>query len=316
MRNLVIADQQILQGVAATLEWFNVDGNGNAVAASGTVTIGVDGADGTEILAAATATTADSARTGRYTRALTAPQTADLDVLTATWTDDGDSSAHTTTVEIIGRPLVTFEEARSSHASLASVSDELLLEKLLAATGELEWICNRAFSPRYRYDTLDGTGEQRLTPGHPDIRTIEAVSVDGTAYTSGELADLYIKGLHDEHLDQTDGSVWPEGQNNTVLGYTFGLPGLPPDVREAFLARFRILVHGPKSGIPDRTTQMSVDGATYQLDRANQYKTGFDAIDAVYGRWSTRSSDDKPRPYSQQLDFNPQYLSLYHGGRL
>jgi hypothetical protein len=68
---------------------------------------------------------------------------------------------------------------------------------------------------------------------------------------------------------------------------------------------------------------MSTDGTTIQLAQASRLKTGNPDVDAVYDRWSLRTSATAGAggsgaglaPVSRSIDFNPQYDSLFHGGR-
>lgn len=312
--DLDVADQQILRGVTGTLEWVNVDGDGEPVEAGGAVTVTVVNAAGTTILSSGSATL-DSETPGRYTRSIPAASTASVDWLTATWVDAGDSSSHTTTVEIVGGYLFSAREAKDHDLSLTSIETARIVEARAKVTEEVEWICDRAFTPRYRRITLDGNGDTELALPVNDIRSVRSVTVDGTAYTAGEVAALIVR--EGRSVEQPDGSMWPMGQNNVVIGVEFGLSRPHHHLKEAVLNRFRQRINSKKSGIPDRATSWSAgtEGGTYSLDKASRYKVGYPDIDAVYARFSLRSDDDGARAYNVQVDQNPQYGSLFHGGR-
>lgn len=318
-------DQVVLQGVAATLEWRNVDQDGEA-AEPGTVTVGVTRADGTVLIAAGTATTTVSGEVGLRRKTLTAAQTAELDQLTATWTDAGDSSAHTTTVDIVGGHLFTITEARESDPEIAdNFTTAEIIEARADVTEEVEWICARAFTPRYARATVDGTGDRELwLPGADDgrandLRTIEAVSIDGTALTAGELAELTL--ADDKIVYAAEGDSWEFGTRNLVVAWTYGLDRPQRHLKRAVLHRLRHRLHEGTSGIPARATNFSsTEGGTFALDTAGLYKTGIPDIDAVYGRYSKRSGSasdgtSSSAPASRTLDLDPQYGSLFHGGR-
>lgn len=316
------ADQVVLQGVAATIEWRNVDQDGTATE-PGTVTVGVTRADGTVLLAAGTATTTVSGETGLRRRALTAAQTADLDQLTATWTDAGDASTHTTTIDIVGGHLFTITEARESDPEIADNFETAeIIEARADVTEEVEWICDRAFTPRFARATVDGRGDRELwLPSGDggrsnDLRTIEAVSIDGTALTAGELAELTL--ADDKIVYAAEGDSWDFGARNIVVSWTYGLDRPYRHLKRALLHRLRHRLHENRSGIPSRATNFSsVEGGTFALDTADIYKTGVPDVDAVYARYSKRASSTGTSmgPASRQLDLDPQYGSLFHGGR-
>lgn len=313
-----VADQRILAGRDATLRWTNTDADGIEAVAAGTVTVAVARADGTS-LTTGTATL-DGTTTGTYTFALTAAQTATLDRLTVTWTDGGDSSTATTTVEIVGGYLVSIAEARAYDNSLSvdRISDTDLVTARYEAEIEVEWICARAFVPRYGRFTLDGADEPDLVIPATEVRTITACTVDGSAYGSSQLAALVPvdSGTGETSIIQQPwGSVWNTGQANVTVAVAHGWTNPPPDLKRAFKRRLRDIVNGGGSGIPERATRFQVtEGGTFELNTPNQYSTGIPDVDATYQRWSRRSSGGEARPASGQVDFDPQYFSLFHGG--
>jgi hypothetical protein len=73
-----------------------------------------------------------------------------------------------------------------------------------------------------------------------------------------------------------------------------------------------------KSAIPDRASSYTVDGGIYRLDMPGAFKTGLPEVDAVYARYSRRSTGTGPTgrqiPASRPLNYDPQRWSLYHGG--
>lgn len=312
----VAVDQEVLQGVAATLEWINLDGDGEPVATSGAVAAVVTRADGT-VLQTSTAATADTDETGRYTVALPAAKTVDLDLLTVTWTDAGDSSVHTTTVEIVGGFYFNMAEATAWHTSLSSLANGDGPAKFRRirreVVNELEDICDRSFVPRYRRLTLNGGNDTTIGVGCWDLRTVEALTVDGTAWTDDQVAAVQLAGRSLLLADD----VWPWGFGNIVVAITHGWDRPPPRLKRAMLDRFRQLHNADKSGIPERAKSYHADqGGTFELDRASRYRTGYPDIDAVYERYSARSLDgQQAAPAIAQLDLNPQWGSLFHGGR-
>lgn len=312
-----IPDQRVLQGAAATLRWTNLDGDGNPVVAAGTVTATLTRASGTVIASGRATSAGDEA--GDYTCTLSASEAATLDTITVTWTDGGDSSTHTTTVEVAGGFLFSLRQARNFHTSLADegkLSDVDLVAARLAVEWECEQICGRAFVPRARRVTLTGDGTRRLHLPDPEIRTVVSASIDGTALTAGELAELTIG---DDWVDRPAGDVW-DWDEDIVIAYTHGWPAPPPELRDASMLRLRAAVNAPTSGIPLRARSFTdANGVGYELNRATSRRTGIDEVDGVYLRYS-RNADgdgdgDTSRPYSRALDFDPQHGSLFHGGR-
>lgn len=318
-----VADQRLVAGVAGTARFYNVDGDGVPAGASGVVTIGVKTLDGTTVVSAGTATVAGTgADVGTYTYGLTTTHTASLGMLVATWSISG-AGTFTTHLEVVSRHYLTQADLFELQPSLNSqaISSEQLVRARLAAELEVEWICGRSFVRRARTVTLDGTGDTVLVIPDWDLVTIDAVSVDGTALTVGEIADLYPRT--DRAIEQPTGSVWAWGRGNVALTYTYGLNVPPQDLKEALAVRVRELVNGGQSALLARATQFTPDqgGGSYQLDRAGRYKTGNPDVDAVYQRHSKRPTDSGAggdgavAGASRSIEMSPQFGSLFHGGR-
>lgn len=319
------ADQRIAKGVASSLRWTNVDEYGDEVVAGGAVTVTVTRSAGTTVVTAAAAAL-ESGTTGTYAKQLTAAQVGDLDVLTAVWSVGGVETA-TTTVEVVGRWFFTVADLRASHPTFQS-QDQVWTKVALAyyrglAEYEAEDICGRAFVPRFRRVTLDGNADLTLDLPDADLRSIVSVAEDGTAFTQTQLdaLKLYASG----RLERAWGDVWTAGQENFVVAYQHGLDAPAPAVRHMSMIRAQEMAFagGPNgSAIPKRATSMTTDGTTIQLDRAGRLKTGNPDVDAVYDRWSLRSTGTGDggegsglAPVSRSIDLNPQYDSLFHGGR-
>ena len=285
--------QRVLRGVAASLSFTNVDQNGTPVAAAGAVTAGVTRADGTEVLAAGSATT--SGGTGVYLRALTAAQTALLGQLTATWTDAGDSSTHTTTVEVVGGYYFSLAEARAADTTLADDTrypDATVLRFRQQVEVECEEICGQAFVPRYRRVRVDGNGSNGLLLPDPRARAVRSLRIYSgiayQAYSADELADLVVTDAGE--VLRSSGAVFPSGDDNILVEYEHGWDAPPADLKEAALTRLRYRLTAARSAIPDRATSMQTEGGmTFRLDRPDRRKTGIPEVDATYGRYSATS---------------------------
>lgn len=289
--SVTVADQQIIRGVTATLSWQNVDGDGEAAAPSGAVTLGISRDDGTTLVATGTATSGTGTDPRTYT--LTAANNTLLDLLTVTWTDAGDSSTHTTYVEVVGGYYFTIAEARASDKVLLD-SDKypttLIVEKRREVEEEFESICGVAFVPRYRRQVISGPGRSTLRLDRPEVRAVRSVRdyADATSYTSwtaDELADLVFDA--DGLVTSRTGSTFWSGPRNLQVAYEHGYSRPPAGIKRAAMERLRYLMNKPTSGIPDRATSFSVsEGGTYRLDMPGPLKTGMPDVDAELARES------------------------------
>jgi hypothetical protein len=282
------------------------DANGDAVT-SGTATAGTD--------------------TGQYT--FTLPPQPAVAQLSVAWsaTIAGAAVVETDPVEIVGGYFFSIPGARASDSSLADTSKyptAALIEARLEVEVECEDICGRAFVPRYRRVVLDGTGTPEIMLPTPDVRAIRSARIApryGEAYvplTADRLALVNV--TEDRILRRTDTAWWTEGQSNVIIEYEYGLDAPPVPLREAALVRLRSLINKHRTGIPDRAQSFtSVDGGTYRLAMPGRFTTGLPEVDAVYSRYAIGAgagvgSNAAALPASRSLDYNPQYLSLYHGG--
>ena len=282
-----MADQRILRGTSAVLSWQNVDSDGEPAAPSGSVTVEVVTSDGTEVLQALTATSGTGS--DPRTVALTAADTAGLDLLTATWTD-GDSE-HTTTVEIVGGYYFTLAEARASDDFLADqtkVSDEDIKVLRWAVEDEIERITNVAFVPRFRYGHVqNGTCNSILL--NPYLRSIRSVSSywgsEYTAWSANDLTSLHI----DSAIGQITG--YRSFAGDLLVAIEHGMDKPPPDVKAAALELLRDKAVRPWDAINARATSYSGDEqGTVDLAPVGPWSTGLPRVDAVLDRYSMRVS--------------------------
>lgn len=301
------------------------------------VTVAVTDAAGQDV-ASGTATSAGTG-TGRYTCTLPAQST--LALLTVAWTAtiSGVQVVEYDQVEIVGGFYFSLAEGRASDSSLADQS-KYSTEELLRARQEVEEECERitrrAFVPRYRRITLDGTGTSDLMLPDPGDEQISGIVLRGVrlpirsatvaprygqtavALTGGELAALAV--TRDGILRRTDGRVWTEGLANVVLEYEHGNDGPPADLARAALTRFRSRLQMRTSGIPDRATSYSTEGGTYRLATPDAASTGIPDVDAVYSRYSRganagRGPNGGPVAAGRTLSYDPQRWSLFHSHR-
>lgn len=315
MVDLDVADQRLPRGVAGVLSWQATDAEGEA-RNPGTTTVGVTRADGSVLVPAATATsgTEDNPRT----LALTPAQTATLDTLTVTWTD-GSAAQFSTVVEIAGGHLFTAAELRAFRRDAADMAKypaaDVALQRLKAEV-ECEWICDVAFVPRYRRVTVAGEGAETLHLPDHEVRTIRSLSVDGIAWTQGQIDDL----LFDDSVVARTSGVWTRSER-IIIGYEHGRRRPPEDLRQGVMLRCWEGLTSPFADIPARTTRFrtQTSGTTYELDKATAYSTGNPDIDAAYERHSRRvkpgaDGTTDHAPASRSLNFDPSIDSVFHGG--
>lgn len=290
------------------------------VDAAGAVSVVVTDANGTVVSSGMATHTG----TGQYTYAL--PGQAALMALNASWAGSfgGSTVTEVDLVEIVGGFYFSLPDARNSAKSLGNAvkfTAQDLADTRAEVEVECEQIAQRAFVPRYRRLLLDGTGTSELLLPDIDIRTVRAARVapraDGTfvALTTAELAAL---AAGDEGtLRRTDGLTWTEGRRNVIVEYEYGLDAPPPELKTMTLTRLRTRINVGNTGIPDRAISFStVEGGTYRLSMPGQYSTGIPDVDAVYQRYGRGGGQgDTASPASRQMDFDSQFLSLFHGGR-
>lgn len=282
-----VADQQILRGAPGTLVFQYLDAAGEPLD-PGTVTVIVTRADGTA-LAGLPAVVADGAK---RTVALTAAQTAQLDVLAVTWTRTADSTTYPTVAEIVGGYYFTVAQARASDPAL---NDDTkypagdLQGARAEIEGDFEDICEVAFVPRYRRQRLDGTGTGCLVLPVALPRRIVAVSqvaADGTttAWAPGEVAA--IRPTETGEITSPLRS-FPCGSHNVIVAWEHGHDHPPGPVRDAALVSLRHRAIRPYTAIPDRAQTFQIEGGSvYRLDQAGRKSTGIPDVNAVLARYS------------------------------
>ncbi len=298
------ADTQHQRGAPASIAVTWTDQDGVAAAAVGAVTVHVQTADGTDVIAAGSSTTGSNP----YARALTASQTETLELLTATWTDAGNSATRVTHHEIVERFYFSPAELRARETSLAD-TDKFTNAAILGARREVEEECEEfcgvAWVPRFRRVTLNGDGTLELLVPDTEIRTIRSVTIDGSALTSGQLAT--IDRLPDGRLVRSAG--WPSGEQNIVLEYEHGRDRPPRDLVRAAMMRTRFKLNAAKTtrAVSDATTWTAPDGTRYEVDPEGEQRTVF----RTYARFSPNAGGVVA---SRPLEFNPMRDSLFHGG--
>jgi len=321
---------RVAKSAPVTLTHTFVVGETPTVAA-GSVTVTITDATGALIVNAATAS---HGSTGVYTYAMAGQ--AQLARYSVAWTGMFTGSAVTETdyVEIVGGFWFNLADARNSDPSLADASrfsTAALASSRQEVEDEAEFICDRAFVPRYRRAVLDGSGSPDLLltdfewaaqgRSAADIRVIRSATIAPqvgqtfVALTTTQLAACTPTA--DGLLRRTDGGIWTEGIQNVIVEYEYGLDSPSSDLVRAALVRLRDRLSIPLTAIPDRASSFTaVDGGTYRLDMPGAFKTGIPGVDAAYSRYSRRSGagtgTGRPQAASRTLSYDVQTNSLFH----
>lgn len=154
----------------------------------------------------------------------------------------------------------------------------------------IERECETSFIEASVTETLSGDGADGLFFDTPYVRSISAVSVDGTALTAADVTALVV-----EHgaIYRPGGTAWPAtSRGNITVTYTTGYSTTPPgDLKEAALrgARHWLLTMDAWSGVDERTTSMTSDyGTTTVIVADDKHPTGLPFVDATINSWARR----------------------------
>jgi hypothetical protein len=184
----------------------------------------------------------------------------------------------------------TLAELRSL-SDVDRFDDDRLEEAHDWIVGIIERECDTAFvvTP-VSNEQLSGDRTDTLRLRNAYVRTITAVTVDGTAYDSPTLAGLY---LEDGYLYQPAGSVWSNtSRGNVLVSYDHGYSTAPPaDLKQAALraARQWVLTTSAWSGADSRATAISNEYGNIQLTVAGENRpTGLPDVDATIMAWAQR----------------------------
>lgn len=283
---------RVQQGLARTV-YVDISRNGvaeNPSPDTATVTVTRQSTGAVLYTDAATADIDDPA--GRFGFTLSPTDTALLDTLYLDWTVTVDSVEQTvrTIVEIAGGFLFTLQQLlaiKPNQNNLTWDTDELVAVRTLVEQ-TIEDACERAFVPRYRQETLDGTGSATLLLSRPDLRAIRSVTSDGTDYTSGQLADL---ALRPSGLVYNSGGWWTRGTGNLTVGYEHGTDYPPARVTQAALILARSwLVKGP---VDERALGVAAPDGGFSFGLAtpgrNGSYVGIPEVDATIDAYSLHS---------------------------
>jgi hypothetical protein len=289
-----ISAQRLLRATTATLKWQGFDFEGNE-SNPGTVTVQVTRSDGTEVLPAGTATAGTG--TAARTVALTASQTATLDMLTARWSAGGVELA-VTHHEIVGGFYASAGEIRAADASLTNTQiypTSLLNEGRAEVERMFEDVCGVAFVPRFEVERVDGRGLRQIALSWPQLRRVHWVRVWGddvsyVEFTPAELAA--IKPNRSGIALRSDGGWFDIGVQNVEIAYEHGYDAPPADMRKAAIRAIRHQVNRLKSALDERATSFTMlEGGTVTLATpgVGRWVTGIPEVDETLMRYSHKT---------------------------
>lgn len=269
--------ERVLKATPATISntWYE-DG---AAVDPGVVTIDITRADGTPLVNDGATGTSGNTRTYDLTAA---SHTNQLDTLRIDWASPTKGTM-TNYVEVVGGFLFSIADL---DAKLQTSGDYTVAKKTAARTvaeTAIEDACGVAFVPRYRRETISGTGLTRHLVSRGPVRSVRTVSVDGTALTASQLADVEIYA--GRALYYAAGFTY--GTANVVIGYEHGHDYAPPRVSQAAIILAKhYLVQGP---IDERYTSVVTEDGTFTLSTPGirGIRFGIPEVDAVvrqYGR--------------------------------
>jgi hypothetical protein len=147
---------------------------------------------------------------------------------------------------------------------------------------------NIAFVPRGNRVTVDGTGRNAIMLPDLEIRSVYAVTVGSTAWTSEQIATITI----DDGVLWLNATSpipqWTEGRQNVTIHYTHGESIPPGSITRAalMLAREYLL----KTDIPGRATAQTIGDQMFRLTIAGRDGvTGLPEVDAAIQQFGRKS---------------------------
>jgi hypothetical protein len=256
---------------------------GSAVDAAGPVTWTQKRLDGTTVNTG----TATHGGTGQYSFPL--PASAVLDTHTVDWSGTFGGAAVTVRdfVEHVGGFLFSLYDARNMPSPLSAslYSDAMLAKYRIGTEQECEDICRVAFVPRFKRRVFSGNGTPNIVTPDLMLRTLRAITVNGTPFTGPELAAVGVtdSGLITLDTGWTAQGVWPRGNRNIIAEYEHGYDMPSQGISEAAVVRLRSRLTKGDTTVPYRAISFStVEGGTYRLSTPGRYKTGIPDVDAAY----------------------------------
>lgn len=180
-----------------------------------------------------------------------------------------------------GALYFSVEELRAEQDVPDSYDDPTIERNRALAVEVIENGAGVAFLPRRRIERVRPVSNGVVRLSRPYVRELEALDIDGDAWTPQEIADrLTVDGPYVVGLAAY-------GRRLTAT-YTYGYDRPPERIRRAAMIATRIwAMRGP---IDDRATQVAADGATINLATPGVLGsiTGIPEVDAAIRDYAYR----------------------------
>lgn len=215
-----------------------------------------------------------------------------LDEYAVGWSWPNGRSA-SSSFELVGAFLFATAELRARDSRLLDTVafPQVKLRAIRAAIEDVfesRAVTARAFRPRGRRLTKDGSGRDVLVLPDFDVTVLRAVSIrsgsTADVWTSPEIAGVTVDP--EGYLIRNSGSAWPEGRRNVTVLYEYGQREVPAMIREvALMAAVDLLLPSPmESG---RATAVFTELGGYRITIAGRDGPfGIPDVDAELARWS------------------------------
>jgi hypothetical protein len=262
--------------------------------AGGTCTVAVTLPDGSPGPASGTVS---HVSTGIYSFELAGP--ADPTVYDIAWSGEigGKPVQVDTQAEALGELLFNLGDLRElrvgngkpfAATAVPNFTDEQLQEARTATLEEFQQILWHAPVPRYARTVAQGDGSKALRLPHYKVQRVLAASIDGTALSADELADLYVD---DRWVVRKTLGVWPATEGSVTVSYVHGWERVEGDGSNIAMLRAAMrLIPGLADAASSVTTP---DGTSISFDPAGQVTRagrvrhfGVPAIDSWLNRWA------------------------------
>lgn len=191
-------------------------------------------------------------------------------------TVSGAQSTFVREYPVLGSQIFSLYEFRNAGAgkfTSAKFSDDTVKRHRALVTDFFEDYCNRHFVRRYKEITVDGNGKTRLSVPVNDLQSVQSITMDGTALTTTQLADVKVYEWGELYYE----SGWNFDERNVTIGYIAG-GGVPYDIKRSAIEYTKWLVS--PGNTTDRAMILTDENGTYRLSQASMNRpTGFPSID-------------------------------------
>lgn len=208
-----------------------------------------------------------------------------LDVYDIVWTWANGQSRRSQ-FELIGRHLFTQADLRAFDTAMANETkypDATVRIVRDEVTERFEEAGGVSFIPRGARDTLSGDGSDTLVLERWFPRAPISVTVDGTALSGAELANVKV---HPNGVMKYDGGHFAAGIRNVVVFYEHGYPTPPLPVVRAAKKYARYLLLNSVIDQNERATAVFNEIGGYRLTLPGRDgPTGLPEVDAVLAQF-------------------------------